>query len=210
MKLYMVPAAPNPTKVMLYIAEKTAAGTEMDVEQVLVNTLKNEQKSADHLARNPFGSLPVLEVADHDYIVESLAIIEYLEERFPQPAMWGNGTRERIRARELERIADLRVLLQVGRYVHATKSPIGLPPNPEAALQAKQALPVAFQYFENVLADGRALLIGDRVSVADCTLQAALQFMRFAKFDLIADYPHLRRWDAAYRQRTAAQAVLKF
>ena len=210
MKLYMVPAAPNPTKVMLYIAEKTVAGTEMDVEQVLVNTLKNEQKNADHLARNPFGSLPVLEVADHDYIVESLAIIEYLEERFPQPAMWGNGTRERIRARELERIADLRVLLQVGRYVHAAKSPIGLPPNPEAAMQAKQALPVAFQYFENVLADGRALLLGARVSVADCTLQAALQFMRFAKFDLIADYPHLRRWDAAYRQRTAAKAVLKF
>ncbi len=210
MKLYMVPAAPNPTKVMLYIAEKMAAGTEMDVEQVLVNTLKNEQKSAEHLARNPFGSLPVLEVADYDYIVESLAIIEYLEERFPQPAMWGNGTRERIRARELERVADLRLLLQVGRYVHATKSPIGLPPNPEAAAQAKHALPVAFQYFENVLADGRALLLGDRVSVADCTLQAALQFMRFAKLDLIGDYPHLTRWDAAYRQRTAAKAVLKF
>ncbi len=210
MKLYMVPAAPNPTKVMLYIAEKTAAGTEMDVKQVLVNTLKNEQKSADHLARNPFGSLPVLEVADHDYIVESLAIIEYLEECFPQPAMWGNGTRERIRARELERIADLRVLLQVGRYVHATKSPIGLPPNPEAVAQAKQVLSVAFQYFENILADGRALLLGDRVSVADCTLQAALQFMRFAKFDLTADYPNLTRWDAAYRQRVAAKAVLKF
>ena len=210
MKLYMVPAAPNPTKVMLYIAEKTAAGTEMDVKQVLVNTLKNEQKSEDHLARNPFGSLPVLEVADHDYIVESLAIIEYLEECFPQPAMWGNGTRERIRARELERIADLRVLLQVGRYVHATKSPIGLPPNPEAVAQAKQVLSVAFQYFENILADGRALLLGDRVSVADCTLQAALQFMRFAKFDLTADYPNLTRWDAAYRQRVAAKAVLKF
>lgn len=210
MKLYMVPAAPNPTKVMLYIAEKTAAGAEMDVEQILVNTLKNEQKSADHLARNPFGSLPVLEVADNDYLVESLAMIEYLEECFPQPTMWGNGTRERIRARELERIADLRVLLQIGRYVHATKSPIGLPPNPAVATQAKRALPVAFQYLENVLADGRELLLGDRVSVADCTLQAALQFMRFAKFDLIGDYPHLIRWDAAYRQRAAAKAVLKF
>jgi len=77
-------------------------------------------------------------------------------------------------------------------------------------MQAKQALPVAFQYFENVLADGRALLLGDRVSVADCTLQAALQFMRFAKFDLIVGYPHLTRWDATYRQRVAAQSVLKF
>ena len=210
MKLYMVPAAPNPTKVMLYIAEKTAAGAEMGIEQVLVNALKNEQRSAEHLARNPFGSLPVLEVADKDYIVESLTIIEYLEERFPQPTLWGEGMRERIRARELERIADLRVLLPIGRYIHATQSPIGLPPNPAVADQARHALPVVFQYFENVLADGRELLLGARVSVADCTLQAALQFMRFAERDLIADYPHLRRWDAAYRQRAAAKAVLKF
>ena len=45
MKLYMVPAAPNPTKVMLYIAEKAAAGTDIDIEQVLVNTTqRREQK----------------------------------------------------------------------------------------------------------------------------------------------------------------------
>ena len=165
---------------------------------------------ASHLARNPFGSLPVLEVADNDYIVESLAIIEYLEERFPEPSMWGSGTRERARARELERIADLRVLLQMGRLIHATNSPIGLPPSPEAAAQAKQALPVALEYMEKILDDGRELLMGNSVSVADCTLQAALQFMRFAKFELIADYPNLSRWDAAYRGRDAAKAVLKF
>ncbi|MBT5332725.1 MAG: glutathione S-transferase family protein, partial [Gammaproteobacteria bacterium] len=40
MKLYTVPAAPNPTKVMLYIAEREAAGLDMGIEQVRVNTLK--------------------------------------------------------------------------------------------------------------------------------------------------------------------------
>ena len=39
MKLYMVPAAPNPTKVMLYIAEREALGTEMNIEQIVVNTV---------------------------------------------------------------------------------------------------------------------------------------------------------------------------
>ena len=210
MKLYTVPAAPNPTKVMLYIAEKEAAGTEMHVEQILVNVLKGEQRSEAHLARNPFGSLPVLEIAENDYIVESLSIIEYLEECFPQPALWGSGTRERVRARELERIADLKVLLTMGRLIHATNSPLGLPASPEVAAQSKQALPVVLEHLEKILDDGRELLLGDYVSVADCTLQAALQFMRFAKFDLIADYPNLARWDAAYRQRDAAKAVLKF
>ena len=36
MKLYMVPAAPNPTKVMLYVAEREALGTEMNIEQLLL------------------------------------------------------------------------------------------------------------------------------------------------------------------------------
>ena len=45
MKLYMVPAAPNPTKVMLYIAERAALGFDLGIEQIVVNTLKGRQKS---------------------------------------------------------------------------------------------------------------------------------------------------------------------
>ena len=40
MKLYMVPLAPNPTKVMLYIAEREQLGVHMDIEQIVVNTVK--------------------------------------------------------------------------------------------------------------------------------------------------------------------------
>jgi glutathione S-transferase len=54
------------------------------------------------------------------------------------------------------------------------------------------------------------LLGGDEVSIADCTLQSALQFARFGKVDVIADYAGIRAWDERYRQRPAAQAVLKF
>ena len=63
MKLYMVPLAPNPTKVMLYIAERAQLGTEMGIEQITVNTVKRENRAPEHLARNPFGTLPVLEGA---------------------------------------------------------------------------------------------------------------------------------------------------
>ena len=45
MKLYMVPAAPNPTKVMLYIAEREAAGSMLPVEQIVVNTLKGRHQN---------------------------------------------------------------------------------------------------------------------------------------------------------------------
>ena len=64
MKLYMVPLAPNPTKVMLYIAEREQLGVSMDIEQIVVNTVKGRHKESEHLARNPFGTLPTLELDD--------------------------------------------------------------------------------------------------------------------------------------------------
>jgi len=78
MKLYMVPLAPNPTKVMLYIAERAELGVEMSIEQIVVNTVKGRHKEPEHLARNPFGTVPALELDDGTYLVESLAIIHYL------------------------------------------------------------------------------------------------------------------------------------
>ena len=60
MKLFTVPLAPNPMRVTLYLAERRALGADIPVETVIVNTLKGEHRQAEHLARNPFGTLPVL------------------------------------------------------------------------------------------------------------------------------------------------------
>ena len=45
MKLYMVPLTPNPTKVMLYIAEREQLGVLMNIEQIVVNTVRGDIKS---------------------------------------------------------------------------------------------------------------------------------------------------------------------
>jgi glutathione S-transferase len=208
MKLYFFPVAPNPTKVRLYVAEKAAAGTEIALEEVLVELPKGEQKEPQHRARNPFTKLPVLELDDGTYLIESLSIIQYLEETHPDPPMIGREPLERALVSELERIADLGVLIQVGRYVHATNSPLGLPPAPEVAAQAKQALPAALEYLDRRLADGRPFLAGESPTIADCTLAAALQMARFGKVEIDPAYEQLGRWDRAYRERPCAQAVL--
>lgn len=210
MKLYMVPLAPNPTKVMLYLAEREALGVRLGIEQVVVNTLKGRHREPEHLARNPFGTLPVLELEDGSHLIESLAIIEYLEERFPQDALMGSEPLTRARARELERIVELRLAIPMGQYVHAKKSPLGLPPDPVLAGAIEERLQPALDHLASLLSDGRSLLMGERVSVADCTLQAALQFLRFIQADLIGERPALRAWDERYRQRDAAKAVLKW
>ena len=210
MKLYMVPLAPNPTKVMLYIAEREALGAAFGIEQVVVNTLKGRHREPEHLARNPFGTLPVLELDDGSYLIESLAIMEYLEERFPQGALMGADPAQRARARDLERVVELRIAIPMGGYVHAKKSPLGLPPDPVLAQSIEDKLQRPLDHLESLLSDGRTLLLGERPSIADCTLQAALQFLRFIQADLIGDRPRLRAWDERYRQRPAVKGVLKW
>ena len=210
MKLYTVPGAPNPTKVMLYIAEREEMGVSMKIEQVLVNPIKGEQKKPEHLLRNEFGALPVLELNDGRFIVESLAIIYFLEDLFPENNMIGIDVTERGLARDIERNIEFRFSNIVGEYIHATNSPLGLEPNPGVAAKLKNIFPKALVYIEKILSDGRDLLGGEKPSIADCTLQSALQFARFAKVEVINGYPLVQEWDKRYRQRPAAKLVLKF
>lgn len=210
MKLYMVPGAPNPTKVMLYIAERAELGVDMGIDQIIVNTLKGRQREPEHLARNPFGTLPVLELDDGSHLVESLVIIEYLEDLFPEGRLQGSTAIERARARDLERICDVRLATPMAIYGHAKNSPLGWSPKPELAAELEEQMQTPLNHVESLLADGRELLMGDHVTVADCTLQAGLQFLRFCKVDVIGDCPNLTAWNARYRERAAAKAVLRF
>ncbi len=210
MKLFMVPLAPNPTKVMLYIAERAEIGTEMGIEKVVVNTLKGRHREPEHLARNPFGTLPTLELDDGSFLVESLAIIEYLQDKFPEASLQGDSPESRGFARDVERIVDLRVAGPMAMYVHVKKSPLGLPPNPEKAAELEASLQTPLDHLEALVSDGRPLLLGEQVGIADCTLQASLQFLRFIEADLLGDRPGLRAWDERYRARPAAQAVLRW
>lgn len=208
MKLYWCQVAPNPTKVRLYIAEKIAAGAAIELEGVVVKLHKGEQHSPAHRARNPFATLPVLELADGSTIVESLSIIDYLEDMYPLPPMWGLEPHERAQARQVERIVEQRLLNPLIAYVHATNSPTGRPANEHVAQWAAAEWPDALIYLDALVADGRSFLLGETVSVADCTLAATLQFARYNNIDLLEGLDALAQWDSRYRERPVARMVL--
>jgi glutathione S-transferase len=207
-KLYVFPVAPNPTRLRLYLAEKREAGAVFELEEVMVNLRESEQRSPEHLKRNPLGKLPVLETGDGVFLTESLAIIEYLEELVPEPPMLGSTPIERARSRELERIVELGVLRPIAEIVHATASPLGAPANPALAEHCWGVLPDALAVLEDRLRDGRPLLMGERPSIADCSLAAAFQFGRVAKVEIDPSYENIARWHAAFRERPSATQVL--
>ena len=76
----------------------------IEVAQVPVNLLKGEQRSEDYLAINPQGLVPTLMVGDTPTSValtQSLAIMEYLEERWPTPALLPSAPEARAKVRSL-------------------------------------------------------------------------------------------------------------
>jgi len=64
--------------VKMLLAEKAVT----DFKQVPINVLAGEPKTAEHMARHPFGKVPVL---DHDglRILETSAIVRYLNDVLP-------------------------------------------------------------------------------------------------------------------------------
>ena len=199
MKFYYFPIAPNPTRVRVFIREKG-----IDLDEVLVNLPEGEQNSAEHLARNPRGALPVLELDDGTTLTESVPIMEYLEELHPSPALIGEDALQRARTRELERLAELKVLIPIVRCVHATNSPLGLPPNPVIAEMEQARLPQGLALFDEMTAD-RPFVQGDAPTMVDCTLFAGLYFAEFGKLEIPDQYANLLRWYEDFKQRPSAQ-----
>jgi maleylpyruvate isomerase len=69
-------------------------------ETASINLAKGEHGQADYGQINPQGLVPVLEV-DGDRVFQSLAIIEYLEEKHPEPALLPRDASGRARVRSL-------------------------------------------------------------------------------------------------------------
>ena len=199
MKLYDFALAPNPRRLRIYLAEKG-----LRIPRVTVDLRAGEQSTAEFLAKNPHGSLPVLELDDGTLLSESEAIIEYLEELHPEPSLIGRTPLERARTRRLERLCEIAVLFRAARFVHATLAPLpGAKPNPALAEWARGELPRGLGVLEREVGE---FVAGERVSVADCTLFAAFEFARAAGLALEDGHPRLGAWYARFGARPSAKA----
>jgi glutathione S-transferase len=103
MKLYSGPLSLFTGKVRIALDEKGIAYELVSVPFSRVNGY--QPKHPDVLAANPKGQVPVL--VDGDLTVfDSTIILEYLEDRYPTPALYPADAAERARCRQLEAAAD--------------------------------------------------------------------------------------------------------
>lgn len=71
----------------------------LEFEYEPVNLLKGEQQSPLFLKRNPQGLVPALQTAEGHILTQSMAIIEYLEERYPESPLLPEDAAGRAKAR---------------------------------------------------------------------------------------------------------------
>jgi glutathione S-transferase len=100
MKLYGHPWSINTRKTLMTLAEK-----EHEVELELVMIPKGEQKSREHLARHPFGKVPVLD--DEGFVLyETRAINRYLDKKLSGTALEPRDIRDAARLDQWINVAD--------------------------------------------------------------------------------------------------------
>lgn len=201
MKLYMSPLAPNPRKVLVYLKEK---GIEMPLEKV--DIMSGQTRTPEYLAKNPLGGLPVLELEDGSVLTESLPIMEYLEELHPEKPMLGTTPLERARVRELERISDFGVLGGASMIFQNT-SPLfaaRMKQSPDTAENGRKRAAASLKVLDARIGD-KPFVAGDRPTIADCTLLAALDFGARIGMPLDAQFTNVARWYQAFKQRPSAQ-----
>jgi glutathione S-transferase len=99
MKLYNMNLSNFATKCRIAIYDK---GAKVDI----VPIPGNDSKSPEYLKLNPLGKVPTLD-ADGQVIGESETINEYLEDKFPTPALLPKSPEGRARVRSFTRFHDL-------------------------------------------------------------------------------------------------------
>ena len=72
----------------------------LDYDRIVVNLLEGEHRGAEHRQRSPIGYVPALAI-DGQMMTQSLAILEYLETGFPEPALLPSDPVEASRLRAI-------------------------------------------------------------------------------------------------------------
>ena len=87
---------------------------QLSYQQLPINLLTGEHRQSRYLQTNPAGLVPAL-ACDEGTLTQSLAIIEYLEERYPEPSLLPKSLIDRAQVRS--------IAYQVAMDIHPLNNP---------------------------------------------------------------------------------------
>lgn len=202
MKLYDNAFAPSPRRVRMFLAEKG-----LSFERVEVDIAAGATSSAEFLAVNPLGEVPVLELDDGTRLTESLAICRYIEALHPEPPLLGVSPLEQARIEGLVLGLMFRLYLPTTHaFRHTHKFWQGRLEQVTAYGElARQQVIGEWQRLDAHLASS-AFMAGERFSLADIVAFTTLEFGKVVGIRPQATQLHLLRWRDTIAARPSAAA----
>ena len=200
-KLYHDVPSTNSDRVKIALAEKGLAW-----EGIWVKLSKREQKSPEHLKRNPYGKIPVLD-DDGRILFESCIINEYLDAKYPNPPLMPKDPYQRARGRILVDYAL--------NYLHepywALRGEIMMKKNQaerdqRIIAEMRAELLKRLQYLETEL-DDKPYMLGE-YSLVDIDMFP--RFPRMESFGVVPSpsLPRLNAWYERMKQRPSVRPTL--
>ena len=184
MKIYGDSCSGNCYKVQL-----VCALLNIDYQWIDINILKGDTKNQDFLNKNPNGKIPLLELDDGRFIVESNAIINYLA--------FGSSLLP-IDSFDLAKVQQWQFFEQYSHepYIAVARfiaKYLGLPEDRRADYESKQeggykALTIMEQQLQQT-----SFLIGEQFTTADISLYAYTHVANEGGFDL-TKFPNIMNW----------------
>ena len=200
--LHHFPLDPASRQVRLALGEKRLAFTEQ--------TVRYWERPKELVSLNASGLTPVLTEGSL-VLCESRAILDHLEETYPEPALLGREPAERAEARRLLQWFDRKFDYEVGGFLlheKMEKRLLGLgAPDLASLRQGREALRGHMLYIDSLLAD-RDWLAGTRLSLADFAAAAHLSVIDYFGDVPWSDFQAVKTWYMKLKSRPAFRPLL--
>ncbi|MGL5807094.1 MAG: glutathione S-transferase family protein, partial [Xenococcaceae cyanobacterium] len=202
LKVYGHPLSGNARRVLIALLEK-----EIEFELILMK-LDGDQFESAFSKLNLFNQIPVL--IDEDFtVIESLAILDYLEAKYSIPALMPTDAKA-ISRRECFAIAKVRAieLVAVNELQSSTlpfmRQVMGLQVDPNRLEQAQKQIAKVLNFFEHNLSENALFFIDKQFSLAD--IVAGITVSSFSLLNIsLEPYPKVKFWCEELQKRESWQ-----
>ena len=197
--LYHDVPSSNSDRVKIALAEKGLAW-----DGVTVSLAKKDQKRPEHLRRNPYGKIPVID-DDGKILFESCIINEYLDEKYPNPPLMPKDPFLRGRGRILVDYA-LNYLHEPYWTLRGEMLKKESERNAAVMDEKRRTLRKLLEYLEEALGD-KPYFLGD-FSLTD--IAVIPRFLRMETYGAMPapTLPKLNQWLQRMKERSSVQAIL--
>jgi len=189
-RVFGVPGSPYVRAALLGLEEK---GADYRIERLDPTA----GRGPDHLARHPFGRMPVLDHGDFR-LYETQAILRYLDRVIPEPRLTPSDPKAEARMNQVIGIVDCYVMHDISSpivFQRLIAPQFGMPVDEARFAAALPRARVCIDETARLLGDQR-YMAGETVSIADLLLAAHLDFVPSVDEgrEMLARHPNLVAW----------------